>query len=115
MCYLEQMGWGGQKVQQIILWHHLSNYTHSSLPGFRPFINELPLSVCGKHTKPAAVIYLHEEKNTDTGNFTACCSVTQSQEVRQGAHRIAENNYGTPTMGVAVFNMCSDMAACLTA
>lgn len=78
---------GGGQVQHIILWHHLSSYTHSSPPGFRPCFNELPLSVCSKHTKPAAVIYLQEEKYTDTGDFTACCSVTQSQEVRQEAHR----------------------------
>lgn len=39
-----------------------------------------------------------------------CCSVTQSQEVRQRA-TVGRKTIMRPNLGVAIFNMCSDDAA----
>ena len=48
----------------------------------------------------------------DTGNFMACCSVTQSQEVGQSA-AVWRKIIMRSDLGVSVFNMCSDEATCL--
>lgn len=40
-------------------------------------------------------------------NFMPCCSVTQSQEVRQSA-TVGKKTITRPNLGVAFFNMCSD-------
>lgn len=39
-----------------------------------------------------------------------CCSVTQSQEVRQRA-TVGRKTIMRPNLGVAIFNMCSNAAA----
>lgn len=71
-------------------------------------MRSLPPCICGTNVWPAAVI--KQYKKGDTSNFMPCCSVTQSQNVRQRA-AAGKKTIMRPNLGVAIFGMYSDDAA----